>query len=205
MIQKKIIVSLFILVTGFLLFALCFVQISDNFSNKKDDGFTNYVDSAYILTPKNTAYSYRDPNTIVKIDKVDKVIIPANLSIGQTVLSNGTLLKKNTNKNNPFLIDTHDNSYTRLSFNTNLTMSTYPYQLTPVTNSTIEVAKFDHLYKFNDYVLPNKTSNDFSAMDDVAKYKPSLEYLNLSQFNISYQKKYNITKSKGNIYIGYIK
>lgn len=84
-------------------------------------------------------------------------------------------------------------------------MSTYPYQLTPIKNSTIKVAKFDHLYKFNDYVLPNKTSNDFSAMDDAAEYKPSLEYLNLSQFNISYQKKYNITKSNGDIYVGYVK
>lgn len=56
-------------------------------SNRMD-----YINSCYILKPKKPTYFYSGKNSLSKLSKINKLIIPANVAISKTVIDDSNSL-----------------------------------------------------------------------------------------------------------------
>lgn len=172
-------------------------------SNRMD-----YINSCYILKPKKPTYFYSGKNSLSKLSKINKLIIPANVAISKTVIDDSNFFNGNTHKGDPFL-ESDDNN--NVDFKNNLTLNShYDYPLDE-SSKFIKVADFKHIYQYfyvepfsakrHYFVLPNKLhkANNYDTQNSLSTY-----YINLADFNISYHKKLNLTRLDARIVIGYI-
>lgn len=171
----------------------------------------DYVKNCYLLTPKNKkkAYFYNGANSISKEKQVSDIVIPANVAVSTSVRSNGTLLTPNTHKDDPFLSTGISNN---INFENNITLN--PDYLYPLNEHLrfIKVMPVKYLYAYKGtaaslttnqrYVVPVKQRVFDSSGDTLPEQ--TLCYIDLTEYNIKYKSKYNISSSKSQICIGFV-
>ena len=173
----------------------------------KEINLRNYssLHKLFYSLPKKPTYFYSGKNSLSKLSKINKLIIPANVAISKTVIDDFNFFNRNTD---PFL-ESDDNN--NVDFKNNLTLNShYDYPLDE-SSKFIKVADFKHIYQYfyvepfsakrHYFVLPNKLhkANNYDTQNSLSTY-----YINLADFNISYHKKLNLTRLDARIVIGYI-
>lgn len=174
-------------------------------SNRSD-----YITNVYVLKPKNKAYFYSGKNTVSQGKEVSTIIIPTKVSVGRTVYDDESLFTRNSHAGDPFLENTGRARDTNIDFPNNITLnSNHAYPLDQ-NSSFIKVIAVKQLYQYVIYFFSNRyyfvapiKSNDRVDPEDSFSSQHTY-YLSLNEFTLSYQKKYNVSRSKDQICIGFI-
>lgn len=205
----------FILVAIALFLGFMCLESANNWNEiAKESNYTNrsdYVDSCYLLTPKKKAYFYKGENSASKFKEVSNIVIPANAAISTTVHSNAyfsfLLSTPNTHADDPFLTAFGENN-NHVDFPNNLTLNpNYTYPLNE-NAKFIKVVALRKLYRYKGlgfakytFLAPVKGN---MVKNDVEFSKQPTYYINLSEFKLNYKEKYNISKTKAQICLGFI-
>lgn len=175
-----------------------------NYTNRSD-----YVASCYLLTPKKKAYFYKGENSVSRLKEVSNIVIPSNAATSTTVQSDEGFWTPNTHADDPFLTASGENN-NHVDLDNNITLN--PNHTYPLDENAkfIKVVAVKALYQYHStslkkykFLAPvkeqivNDNSQDFG--------KQSTYYINLSEFKLSYKEKYNISKAKAQICLGFIK
>lgn len=171
---------------------------------------SDYITNVYVLKPKNKAHFYSGKNTVSQGKKVSTVIIPAKISVGRTVYDDEDLFTGNSHAGDPFLENLGKASDTNIDFPNKITLnSNHAYPLDQ-NSSFIKVIAVKQLYQYVRYFFSNRyyfvapiKSNNRVDPEDSFNSQPTY-YLSLNEFTLSYKKKYNVSRSKDQICIGFI-
>lgn len=181
-------------------------DIHDFIDTSEKSNRTDYISSCYVLTPKSNkdTYLYNAPNDVNKLKKVKTIVIPAKASVGNTL----TEQKPNDDNKHSFYNEAISDS--NVDFNNHITLSPnidYPLN----SQSTyLKVITLKDLYRYNplgkskSYFLAPVKYHQIAHHDDHTYTSRDFCYIKLSDYNLSFKSKYNISRSKETICLGYV-
>lgn len=198
-------ISAFLGVLGVIFILSCFVVNNSVHSliqeEEKENTFKrkDYISSCYILTPKQreTAFFYEGLNTISKVRKVNKIVIPSKVTVGTTssnYKSNFVHGSASFNSN----VDLKDN----LTINPR---HEYPMD---TKHNYIQIIWVKNLYQYkspssDSFVAPTNKKHGQDNNNKVFRSN-GVYYIRLSEYQMKFKPHYNISKTKASICLGYV-
>lgn len=198
---EYILISAFLAFLGVILFLSCFVvnnSVHSLIQEKSTFKRKDYISSCYILTPKQreTAFFYEGLNTISKVRKVNKIVIPSKVTVGTT----------SSNYKSDF-VHAHAFFNSNVDLKDNLTINPRHEYPMDTKHNYIQIIWVKNLYQYkspssDSFVAP---TNKKHGQDNNKVFRSNgVYYIRLSEYQMKFKPHYNISKTKASICLGYV-